>query len=152
MRRIIAGAIMAGVALAGCTKSGADVPPERAASNADFKDWVGKLPDKLKAPAPDRKSRIRGVFQGCLMATTADSVLTCRCNVRAMTKTYPEAELGLALDKAWVDIARPWKLAEPAEIAKVQARIGTATLDPAKVSAVLDIQTQCGSPESLKDQ
>jgi hypothetical protein len=142
------------IGLSACGKE-ADTPgvsPERAASNADFQEWVGTLPATLKAPKAERKSRIRGIFQGCLMATTPTHVVTCRCNIRAVTKTYQEPELGIALDRMWVETARPWKLAAPEEIAKVQARLKDASpVDPVKAKAVQDIQTLCGSPESLKD-
>lgn len=144
--------LMLAAALAGCSKKADEVPAERGAANADFQDWVGSLPDKLKAPEPNRKSRIRGLFQGCLMATTADHVVTCRCNVRAFTKTYQEPELGLELDRAWVELVRPWKLASPDDIAKVQARVGTTPADPVKAKAVQTLQTVCGEPESLKQK
>jgi hypothetical protein len=138
--------------LSACGKKEKEISPERAASNADFKDWVGKLPEKLKMPRADRKSRIRGIFQGCLMATTPNMVVTCRCNVRALTKTYKEPELGVALDRAWIEIAKPWKLASPEDIAAMEARVEGKPVDPVKVKAVQDIQTLCGSPESLKDE
>jgi hypothetical protein len=138
--------------LASCGKKEKEVSPERAASNADFQDWVGKLPEKLKPPKPDRKSRAQGIFQGCLMATTVDMVVTCRCNVRAITKTYKEPELGVALDRAWIEIAKPWRLATPEDIATIEARVAGKPVDPVKVKAVQDIQALCGSPESLKDE
>jgi hypothetical protein len=141
---------VAAVSLAACDKKAAEVSPEQAASNADFSTWVAQLPDKLTAPDPSRKSRVQALFQACLVATTANNVVTCRCNVRAITRTYAEPAMGVELDRAWTDIVRPFKLAEPAEIAKVQARLANATpVDAAKQKQVQDIQALCGSAEAL---
>jgi hypothetical protein len=140
--------VMAVLALAGCTKK-AEVSAERAASNADFNTWVARLPDKLEAPDANRKSRVRGLFEACLVATTPNNVVTCRCNVRAITKIYTEPAMGLELDRAWLDIVRPFKMAAPEEIIKVQSRLGNAPVDAAKAKQVADIQALCGAPEKL---
>jgi hypothetical protein len=148
----LCGMAISGMALSltACSEKKAEVSPEQAASNRDFSEWVAQLPNKLTAPEPTRKSRVQALFQACLVATTANNVVTCRCNVRAITKTYGEPAMGVELDRAWLDITRPFKMAAPEEIAKVQARLaGAGPADAAKQKQVQGIQALCGSPEAL---